>query len=551
MAANSTGLYLGTDNVDVIALSGTFQKPALVQFGRVQLPTQLSWRSLLRAEEGAISAGSKEATTPKEVGKEIAGPIQSLLVKLGLPSKHVQAAIAAESVIIRYFQMPAIPPHERKLAVSFEAKKYLPFKLEELVTDFQAIIHKSDPTLMRVMFFGIKKAALDAVLALTEAVQLKPFCLEPAPISLMRLLRQNGQIKSGEVAAVLNLEHDNATINIARDDLLYLSRNVTVLSPPEGGEDQTAELLDALINETRVSIDYYRRRFLGEPSVGKVLLFGKEIEPKRVEELGEALELPVEVGDPFRGIDEANNVPAGLAVATGLALRGLERDQRGATNLLPTEKRGQGDSLIKPLALEALAAVLVLILWYGISLMDLGSWEGKLLQIRSNQVEVKNIPTQTPIPSLQALGIKYSKEVNFFEQLAQAEGINAAILSELTRLLPKETWLEHTVLTDVMKKQGTAKTSLTFERHRTLRLAGWAFQENRDEELHHVNALLGTLRENPLFSATFTEFSLDSVQRAEFHQKGATEFKLACATDPEDIKPEDTEGYRRRGRRSR
>lgn len=556
MPSGAIGVYLGTDNVDLVALSGTLQRPRLVNFGRIQLPAEVSWHNMLRAEESGASAAEPVASPGgAESLSAIGRPIQALLEKTDLASARLHTAVASESVVIRYFQMPSLPARERKMAVTFEAKKYLPFKLEDLVTDFQVVTHKSDPTLMRVMFFGMKRTALTSILAVLESAKARPLSVEPAPISLLRLVRQTGQIGPSEVAALLHLEQETATINIVRPDLLYLSRNVTTLGTgQESGQsegDGGSALLEAIINETRVSLDYYRRRFLGEPSAGKVILFGKELSPEHLQELGKALELPVETADPFKKISEARNLPPGLAVATGLALRGLEKGA-GKINLLPDEKRGQEESLLKPLIMQTAAAAAILGVWYGVSAFHLNQQKERLRLIRSQQIQVPHHPPGAPIEQLQAARQRIRRESGFFDKIRRPEGIQSAIMSALTRRLPKEAWLEYAHLQDALIPSAQSQDGLSGEVFRALRLRGWAHAPNRDTELRRINGLLEALQEDPPFREAFSQFSLDSVQRGEFNGVEVTEFELTCATDLEEARRHETASTRsRRGRTRR
>lgn len=536
---SSTGIYVGTENINIVSLGGSFQRPRLVSFARAKLPNQTAWRSRVRVE-GQVGL---ETAPPTQAEEPMIACVQTLLGKLGLTSPQVQAGLPAESVAIRYFQMPAIPPHERKTAIAFEAKKYLPFKLEELITDFQVIVRRADPTLMRIMFFGIKRSSSFMYAELFQASGFSALCLEPAPLSLMRLLRSSGQLGREEVAVLLLLEQDTATINIAHSDLLYLSRNVTLgpAGAPPGGP--SGELLDALVNETRVSMDYYRRRFLGEPPVARVLVFGQPPDPARLEELSKALDLPVQMGDPFGKIAGANSVPPGLAVAAGLALRGL--DKGGGVNLLAPEHRPQRQGLLKPFLVEAAACCAVLALWYGLSMADLQSWKQKVSQLRAQQVQPAQVTPGAPVAQLQETLASRDKEFRALQSFSQVQAKPSALLTSLSRLIPQEAWLRYTLLRDAPKEG--PKGGPPTERHRLLRLAGGAFANDRDRELERVNQFLATLRQDSLFQSAFSEFSLDSVLRAPLGEDEVTEFQLSCASHPEDLKLEEERG-RSRGR---
>jgi len=136
--ASTTGIYIGTDNIDVVSLTGTFQHPRLSSFARAKLPNPAAWRSQVRVEGQALQ---ETGSIPAESAEQsVIACIQNLMGRLGFPQgSQAMAGLPSESVVIRYFQMPAIPPHERKMAIAFEAKKYLPFKLEDIVSDFYPV----------------------------------------------------------------------------------------------------------------------------------------------------------------------------------------------------------------------------------------------------------------------------------------------------------------------------------------------------------------------------------------------------------------------------
>ncbi|MBI3312204.1 MAG: pilus assembly protein PilM, partial [Candidatus Omnitrophica bacterium] len=472
--------------------------------------------------------------------QSIARVLQTMLSKLGAAAPRAYAALPSEAVVIRYFQMPAIPAHERKMAIAFEAKKYLPFKLEELIYDYEVVIRRTDPTLMRVMFFGIKRSSIETYLSLFHAAGVSPICLEPAPLCLMRLIRHSGQLAAGQVAALLYVEHDSATISIARPDILYLSRNVSITPTEEGGEDPSPGLLEALVNETRVSIDYYRRRFLGEPPVQKILFFGKSVDPKKAAELSAALDLPVESADPFAKITGAQAAPPGLAVVAGLALRGMDRKQK-EINLLPSEQRRQAEGVVfKPLIWEAAAAILALAVWYGFSMADLNRLQQRLSSLSSQIAWPKGVSPSAGLDDLRQLKNARDQETRLFKELRDPNLETSELFSALSKQMPAETWLQYLLYRHTYKPR---------EPHRRyLRLIGNAFTGNRDAELELVNQTLAAFRKDPLFISAFKEFSLDSVGRARFEEEDVTEFLLTCATNLEDIRRDSDRSGRIKGR---
>lgn len=547
MANVSIGVYLGTESMEVVCLSGTFHHPRLMHSGTAPIPLETSWRSQIRAEEREPTEKSSSLYAQETQAQEpIIRAAHALLDKIGLPSSKAHVGVAPESVVVRYFQMPTLPYRERKMAIAFEAKKYLPFKLEELNVDYQVVISRSDPTLMRVMFFGIKKGSMKTYLSLLGSVNVTPICLEPASISLMRLLRQTGQLPPNEVAVILSVEQETATITIARHDLLYLSRNVTILTTAEPGQPEpSTELLDALLNETRISIDYYRRRFMGEPSVAKVIVFGKEMDSRRIQELSSALKLPAEAGETFKKIAGGDHPPSELAIATGLALRGLER--KGIeTNLLPLEQRRHAEGILRPLLLQGTAAALLLTTWFGFSIADLKTLKTKLTTIQSQQVLPKGIPSNQPIPELVKFNQTHREESKFLAYVVEHSMKTSRLLQELSELIPDETWLRHTAIEATWVEQQNRKFPVG--QAQFLNLEGASYAQNRGQELNQINSFLKALRENDLFSNRFSKFSLDSVDRITFRGEETTQFQMTFASDKATLwkQPRPSSGRRRR-----
>ena len=536
---NTLAIYIGTDNIDVVSLAGSFSRPQLASFARVKLPEKSSWRDQVRVEGSgdqspAVPAPSAMGGADGTDQEFINRSVQAMLSKLGITTNApIFASIASESVVIRCFQMPAIPAHERKMAIAFEAKKYLPFKLEELATDYQVVIRRSDPTLMRVMFFGVKKSSIAVYASLFQYCKLLPYCLEPAPVSLMRLVRQNGQLPGGQVVALLSMEHDAATISIARDDLLYLSRNVTILPATEGPQEAPPELLEALLNETRVSIDYYRRRFLGEPAVSKIMVFGSGEDPKKIQELFGSLELPVEMGDPFKKVSGAKSVPPGLSVAVGLALRGLD-NRPGGINLLPADQRRASQGVLKPLIFQAAAAAVLLGVWYSTSASDLRNLEQKMAGLKSEQIKIENVSPSASLADLREMRSQSTREKSSLSVLAEMKTRLSTLLAELARTMPEETWLQYAQMRNWVDLDPQKPASPT--RRMILRIIGNAYANSREIELEKINRFLAALQENPVFKSAFAKFSLDSVQRDSFQKEETTEFRLTCATRAEDLK---------------
>jgi type IV pilus assembly protein PilM len=110
-----------------------------------------------------VISSSFEEKVPDEI--KIATLLKDELRKKNIETKQANIILPGKDLIIRTFHMPVLPPSELFNAVRFEAKKYIPFKIEELVCDFQFRLDKSNRKNF-VLFVGIKKEILDKYMSI-------------------------------------------------------------------------------------------------------------------------------------------------------------------------------------------------------------------------------------------------------------------------------------------------------------------------------------------------------------------------------------------------
>jgi len=145
-------------------------------------------------------------------------------VKLG----NVVTAIPSEEVMVRYFQMPKIPKQEIETAVNFEAKHYIPFRMEDVVSDFQVLPSKTVHNSIDIVFVAVKKNTIEQYLNLLNTAGLRPIIIEPAPFSLMRVLNAAHQLNTKVNTAIVDISHTMLNINILRNGVPYIIRDVSV-----------------------------------------------------------------------------------------------------------------------------------------------------------------------------------------------------------------------------------------------------------------------------------------------------------------------------------
>src|SRR4030042_2071466 len=140
------------------------------------------------------------------------------LVANKIEAKEAVIILSGKDLIIRNFDMPLLSREELQTAVNFEVKKYIPFRVEELVLDFQRKVDKSSHR-NNILFAGIKKEALGKYLAILSQLGLKVNSIEYAGFSILRLLKLIGIKTNGVIAVVAaDLVKDDETNFMVNED---------------------------------------------------------------------------------------------------------------------------------------------------------------------------------------------------------------------------------------------------------------------------------------------------------------------------------------------
>ncbi|MBN3038663.1 MAG: type IV pilus assembly protein PilM [Candidatus Omnitrophica bacterium] len=269
--------------------------------------------------------------------------IERLVQEKGLTECLVNVGVSGESVVVRYIDLPKMKKNEVAQALQYEAQQYIPFKMEEVIFDFNILEPADlDKSKMRILLVAAKKQAIMDFVKLIKQAKLKPNLIDVNSFSLINCFQVSGtKIKPDHVYALVNLEFDLVNINILQKQTPYFTRDISL-------ENETVSLADIngekkglfeslrplfvnLIREIRISIDYYESEF--EKQVSTIYVSG---EGARITELvsafGAELGREVSLWNPVGNlkVDSSRidckvlgDKSAMLALACGLAIRGL------------------------------------------------------------------------------------------------------------------------------------------------------------------------------------------------------------------------------------
>jgi len=280
--------------------------------------------------------------TPLEAGQEVdaSDALKTAVGALSLPSRMVNLSVSGQWVIIRVVEMPTMKPAEMKQALPFEAQRYLPFPIQDVVID-GAALGAADANKMWVLIVACKKELLGRRIDWAKRAGLGVALIDVDALALANsfLAQTNGR-GSAATRALINVGAQMTNLVVFKGEVPYLVRDI-----PWGGEKLTRgtadqlgsdveavkkELLqgqvgrevqeavrlasESLSSELQLSFDYFENRF-GQPPEEILVSGGLSLCPGFLEALKSHVTQTVNAWTPVSGLSGQ------YAVAYGLALR--------------------------------------------------------------------------------------------------------------------------------------------------------------------------------------------------------------------------------------
>jgi type IV pilus assembly protein PilM len=343
-----------------------------IKSGKQQVLTNAAVRVL---PEGLVFEG--EVVDADSLANEI-----KALWKEGGFSKRVDLGVANQKIVVRTMEFPQIDEKELKAAVEFQAQEHIPIPVDEAILDYKVLASyaEEDGTvkqkvllvaaqreMVRQFVSVAKKAGL-----LINAIDLQAFAMIRALAPKPSFIDQGAppEATGTEVVALVNMGSGitnlviaangvpqfTRVINLGSDSLVQALVNHRAVQPeeadalriqvglqgeqPDAPSDLTVEtqgeihqVLDQACepfsDELRRSIDYYHTQEQTS-EISRLVLTGEGALTRNIAYyLSQGLHLPVEIGNPLRGIGENKTrltevqlewMAPRLAIAIGLAV---------------------------------------------------------------------------------------------------------------------------------------------------------------------------------------------------------------------------------------
>ncbi|BBM87633.1 type IV pilus assembly protein PilM [Candidatus Uabimicrobium amorphum] len=292
--------------------------------------------------------------------------IKELLHTSGIKSKRVITGVSGREVIVRYISMQPVDKENLAEAVRFEADKYIPYDLEEVVLDSQRLdddttVNVSTSGEMKVLLVAAKRSLIESRVGLLRSSELHPSIIDVDSFALgnafvlKSMLSPRPEVE-GKIVSLVDIGCTKTNINIMIGNTSFFTREIylagnefteeiqkrleVTTEEAEGlkrepgifaleVQEAVAPVIEDLANEITLSFEYFEGQFEREVeeifvSGGGSQLFSLEPDFERI--FGKRINRwdpteNFEIREDQVDIDALRANSSQLAIAIGLASR--------------------------------------------------------------------------------------------------------------------------------------------------------------------------------------------------------------------------------------
>lgn len=340
---NAIGIDIGTYSTKVVELQ--------YKGGRAELATYGEFPNAEYLKGG--SGGSGLLRFPDT---ELANLIRNSLKECGVTGKTGVFALPASASFVTMITLPKLSQTELGQAIPYEARKYIPMPITEVVLDWDVFEKKDNEKEMDVLLVAVTRELADKLKRVAELAGINATALEVETFSEIRSLMEDDPLPT----IIINIGHLSSTVAIADEKSLRYSNNFAhgsfeLTRALEGGlgiaKDRAesikrelgfsekaeereivavmAPIMEILFLEIERTLSLYNRR--SSRKVQKVIMTGAGAQLKgMIDYASTHLKMEVQKGNPFAKIvtppvlePMLREIGPSFSVSVGLALREL------------------------------------------------------------------------------------------------------------------------------------------------------------------------------------------------------------------------------------
>lgn len=341
------GLDIGSSAIKLVQLKESKGRYILQKFGVKPLEPEVIVDGTVMDEGRVVSA------------------IRELFDETGVKNKQVAVSISGHAVIVKKISLPPMPDEELEGQVKLAAEQYIPFDINEVNIDFHVLpadLPGDKQADMAVILVAAKKDKINELTELVKGAGLTPMVMDVDAFAIENMHAINYPMAQDETTALINIGASVMNVNIIRGGASLFTRDIPLggnryteaiqremgMSYEEAEEskkvkqrgDSGAEALSTVMNsmngevasEIARTVDYFKTS-VANAELDRVLVCGGVAQAKGlIQQLGDRMQIPVELADPFSEIDVTGSdmdpdlladLAPSAAVGVGLALRAV------------------------------------------------------------------------------------------------------------------------------------------------------------------------------------------------------------------------------------
>lgn len=168
--------------------------------------------------------------------------IKKLMRESGISTNKVNISVCGPAIIVRYILLPQMTKSQLESAIKYEAEKYIPFNIEEVILNAPLLEEKREDGKIRVLIVAAKKSFIEEYVKLVEACGLLPQLVDVDSFALINsFLLNNPNEKTQGIIALLHIGARFTSINILKNNVSHFMRDI-----PAGGKELTKLISEKL-----------------------------------------------------------------------------------------------------------------------------------------------------------------------------------------------------------------------------------------------------------------------------------------------------------------
>lgn len=498
--AKAAGLYFGSQGLSIVEFSQGKIKNYLYSLYPQNIPSPM----------GTLASRDSIFKVFLDSEVEIVAFLQKAIrdSRIDIEKDKVIIAIPTTDLIVRFFEIPPIPRKDIPATVGYEIKKYIPFKTEDISYDYQT---RTEEKVVEVLFAGIKNEDLEKYNSLLAQLKVNVVAVEPSQFCLLRVLKARKIITNKDSVVILELGKYDGSIAIVNNGLSCFLRDIKLASATESQAADASAAHFRIINEVRVSIDYFRRQFL-KKAIEKVLVISKGEVGELLTTFNKELSLPIVHKNPDEIIGIQDEYSLDLLKALGASFRvikpgsltiNLTKKEKpvaiASSQQLFTELAGEIAEIPRIVLVRCLGFVIIVL----VGVFAFGQFKEKPLQqelvakAQEAQEALADELKGMDVSALDALKKKLNEKNVVLGRNFTRDFFFGEKLKILPQLLPQGIWLE----------------SISFDKdRRLLNFKGIVYKENETEARAAPYGFIATLKKNALFSDKITTMEVKGLR---------------------------------------